>query len=105
VNLARSILLVVPDLKQVRRSARMNQESESPKENHHLVSIVINEVPHNLERDKYLIAILKGKLGVPIDYELDLVVDGQFKHLADDAEIKIKGGEIFISHVRRGGSS
>jgi hypothetical protein len=36
---------------------------------------------------------------------LDEVVHGEFKPLDDNAHIDIKGGEIFVSHVRTGGSS
>jgi hypothetical protein len=36
---------------------------------------------------------------------LDEVVRGEFKPLDDNAHIDIKGGEIFVSHVRTGGSS
>ena len=53
----------------------------------------------------YLVSELKKTLGVPADYELDEVVNGEFRALSDTAHIEIEGGEHFISHVRRGGSS
>jgi hypothetical protein len=36
---------------------------------------------------------------------LDEVVHGEFKALDDNSHIDVKGGEIFVSHVRTGGSS
>ena len=53
----------------------------------------------------YTVSDFKAAVGVPAEKELDIVIDGQFTPLADDAKIDIKGGEEFISHVRAGGSS
>jgi len=39
------------------------------------------------------------------EYELEIIDHGQFRPLADDAHIHIRGGEEFVSHVRSGGSS
>ena len=36
---------------------------------------------------------------------LDQVVEGVFQPLEDDQRITLKGGEVFVSHVRQGGSS
>ena len=45
------------------------------------------------------------EVGVDETRELDQVTDGEFKPLADQDRITIKGGEIFVSHVPKGGSS
>lgn len=82
-----------------------NDELNHKSPHHHMVDINLDGAMRQIEKDKYIVSSLKSKLGVPADYELDLVVDGQFNPLADDAEIKIKGGEVLVSHVRRGGSS
>ncbi len=71
----------------------------------HLVQINLDGNEREIEKGKYLVGTLKKLVRVPDDYELDLVINGEFKPLADDAEIKIKGGEVLVSHVRRGGSS
>lgn len=47
----------------------------------------------------------KTLIGVPADYELDKVIHGEFHALDDHAEIAVKAHDVFISHVRRGGSS
>lgn len=36
---------------------------------------------------------------------LDQVVDGIFQPLEDNQRITIKGGEVFVSHVRQGGAA
>lgn len=78
---------------------------EHPGHEHHIVQIKLDDIPREIERGKYVVSDLKAQFGVPADYELDQVVNGQFDPLANDAEIKIKGGEVFVSHVSRGGSS
>lgn len=78
--------------------------SQKP-QNHHLVDVNLDGVLRQIEKGEYIVSDLKAKLGVPADYELDIVVAGQFDPLDDNAVIKIKGGEVLVSHVRRGGSS
>lgn len=71
----------------------------------HLVTVSVDGQPKEVARGKYLVSEFKAIVGVPADYELDQVVDGEFKPLADDATLHVKGHEVFVSHVRRGGSS
>ncbi len=74
-------------------------------EDKHFVVVIVDEQRKTVKRDKYIIAEFKAVVGVPADYELDQVVGGVFEPLADNAVIHIKGEEVFVSHVRRGGSS
>lgn len=53
----------------------------------------------------YLVYVLKQKLGVPPEYELERVEHGQFHPLADESYFKLHKSEEFISHVRTGSSS
>jgi hypothetical protein len=71
----------------------------------HEVAVTIDGHRKEIPAGDYLVSALKAKLGVPADYELDQVIKGEFRELADSAHLDIKGGETFISHVRRGGSS
>jgi hypothetical protein len=48
---------------------------------------------------------LKILAGVPPAKELEQIVNGVLTPLADNASVEICGGEVFISHARRGGSS
>ncbi len=70
-----------------------------------LVTISLDDDPREIKRGEYVVSALKYRLGVPADYELDIVANGLFDPLTDDAKIKIMGGDIFVSHVRRGASS
>jgi hypothetical protein len=53
----------------------------------------------------YIVSVFKELVGVAADRELDVVDHDVFKPLDDNAEIKIHEGEVFVSHVRTGGSA
>lgn len=86
---------------------QMHEDQEPrPDEDHgKLVKVTIDGNPRNIRRGRYLVSELKDELGVPAEYELDLVVNGELKALTDNEHIVIEGGETFVSHVRRGGAS
>ena len=69
------------------------------------VTVTINGAAKEIHRGNHTIAELKVLLGVDASQELDEVIDGEFKPLDDNGRITIKGGEVFVSHARRGGSS
>lgn len=71
----------------------------------HDVAVTVDGIRKEIPAGTYLVSVLKAKWGIPADYELDQVVHGEFQQLADNAHVEIKGGEHFVSHVRRGGSS
>jgi hypothetical protein len=85
--------------------AAAQQLPPAAKTDKHLVTVTVDGEAKEVARGKYLVSEFKAVVGVPADYELDQVVDGEFKPLADDATLHIKGDEVFVSHVRRGGSS
>jgi hypothetical protein len=70
-----------------------------------LVKITLDGKLHEVFKGDYLVGAFKSKLNVPADYELDEVINGEFKALNDEAKVDIKGGEVFVSHVRQGASS
>ena len=70
-----------------------------------LVQVMVDGVAKTVKKGKYLVAEFKDVVGVSGDYELDQVVGGKFEPLDDSDSIHIKGDEVFVSHVRRGGSS
>ena len=80
-------------------------EKDSDHGSDHFVKISLDDAQREIKRGDYVVSALKHRLDVPADYELDIVVNGLFDPLADDSKIKIVGGEIFVSHVRRGASS
>jgi len=70
-----------------------------------IVKVTVDTQPKEVHRGDYIVSVFKKNVGVSADRELDEVVGGEFKPLQDDAHIVIKGGEVFVSHVRTGGSS
>ncbi len=47
----------------------------------------------------------KKVAGVPQADDLDELVNCKLRHVPDDATVHIEGCEVFISHVKDGGSS
>jgi hypothetical protein len=87
-----------------------NVQSDSRREQHpeqkfRLVDVKIDDNLVQIDADTYQVPQLKTLLGVPVDYELELVKGGKFHPLSDGDTYKVHGHEEFISHVRCGGSS
>lgn len=84
-----------------------SKESQTPPANQgkDLVTVTINGNAKQIHRGSDTVTELKVLLGVDAAQELDAVIGGEFKPLEDTQRLTIKGGEIFISHARRGGSS
>lgn len=80
-------------------------QQEQHDEHGHLITVTIDGTPKQILQGRYLVSELKTKLGVPLEYELDEVVKGEFKPLDDSGHINVKEGDVFVSHVRRGGAS
>lgn len=73
--------------------------------NQHELEVKIDNRDVKLAAADYLVSVLKQKLGVPPEYELERVEHGQFHPLVDDSIFKLYKHEEFISHVRTGSSS
>ena len=83
----------------------MTKPSNDKRKPEHKVKVVLNGEKVKIDSGVYKVSNLKASLGVPSDYELELIEDGQFKPLPDNSEIIICGREEFVSHVKCGGSS
>ena len=71
-----------------------------------LVTIDVNQIPKQVRPGCWVVAALKAAVDVPPAKVLaEIKPDGRFDNLENDARIEIRGGEKFISHARRGGSS
>ena len=82
------------------------QEKDDSKHHHgQLVTITLDSVPRTIEEGVYKVAEIKTKFSIPAEYELDVVVNGEFKPLNNERSIHIKGGEVFVSHVPQGGAA
>ena len=85
----------------------MNTEAKkyNDKPEHKLITVTVDGKSFTVEKHKYLVSEFKQLVEVLPDYELDQVVDGVFTQLVDTAETHLKNGDIFVSHVRQGGSA
>lgn len=80
-------------------------QEQHPDNKPRLVEVKIDGNPREIAADTYQVPQLKNLLGIPLDYELELVKGGKFHPLADGDTYKVHGHEEFLSHVRCGGSS
>jgi hypothetical protein len=70
-----------------------------------IVQVIIDSQSEHLQAGSYSLAELKVALSIAPGRVLDQVVGGEFRELSDQHRIHIKGGEVFVSHVRTGQSS
>src|SRR5260370_37036644 len=70
-----------------------------------LVTITINGIPKSIHRGHQTVAAIKELCGVPLADDHDQLIDGVLTPLPDGGSVTIKGGEVFVSHVKSGGSS
>ncbi len=69
------------------------------------VTVTVDTNAKTVHRGSWIVVQFKKVVGVDASRALDEVIGGEFKPLDDNARITIKGGEIFVSHARQGGSS
>ncbi|MBU6214751.1 hypothetical protein KGM48_02825 [Patescibacteria group bacterium] len=69
------------------------------------VEVFINGHEKKIPAGTYKVRKLKEELGVPEDQGLAEIRGKETLPLKDDEEVKVHGGEKFVSHKRRGGSS
>lgn len=84
---------------------KTEHQEQHPGNKPRLVEVSIDGNPHEIAADTYQVSVLKTLLGVPLDYELELVKGGKFHPLADSDTYKVHGHEEFLSHVRCGSSA
>lgn len=69
------------------------------------VSITINDTERSIHRGRQTVVEIKKVGEVPLNHELEQIIKGKITPLDDNGFVVIKGGEIFISHPKDGGSS
>lgn len=106
-EIKRDLAEIAKDTREVEHLEGEEEELEHHHKHPHpeLVKITVDGKPHEIRPDEYLVSQLKADVGVPANYELEELRDGTMVPLNDNATIRICGGEAFISHVQRGGSS
>jgi hypothetical protein len=77
------------------------EEAHKPR----IVEVTVDRQRKCVEAGVYVVSAFKALVGVAADRELDILKDGVFHPLDDDAKITIHGCETFVSHARTGGSS
>lgn len=77
----------------------------SKEEGSNIVTIVIDKKPFDIDSGNYSGTELKTIGNVPLEYELEQIVKGQFIPMEDNKTVIIKGEEEFISHPKDGQSS
>lgn len=71
----------------------------------HKVEVVVDNKKHPVFPGPYIVSTFKEIVKVPAAKVLEEAVNGELKLLDDGQTITIEGGEVFVSHVRTGGSS
>ncbi len=69
------------------------------------VTVTVDKRQISVHRGNYIVSEFKKEVDVDPSRDLDEIVDGQIKPLQDTDHLVIKGGEVFISHPKSGGSS
>ena len=69
------------------------------------VEITINQVTYTIHRGRRTVAEIKQVGRVPLADDLEQVVAGKLEPLPDDGAVTLKGGEVFVSHIKDCGSS
>jgi hypothetical protein len=90
---------------EVNKHGRPEEAAQQANENRHTIKVTVDDKPKDIRPGNRLVSEFKEEVGVDASLALDQVVDGVFKPLEDSNRIHPKGGEIFVSHVRTGGSS
>jgi hypothetical protein len=69
------------------------------------VEVTVDSKDRKVRPGDYTVSAFKSEVKVDAAKELEQLINGKYEPLNDAATITIHGGETFLSHVRRGGSS
>ncbi len=69
------------------------------------VNITVNDTNYSIHRGRQTVVEIKNAGKVPLNHALEQIIDGQIVPLEDNGSVVIKGGEVFISHIKDGGSA
>jgi hypothetical protein len=83
----------------------MTSASEQERDKDKKVKIEVDNHPEHVVPGTYVVSEFKKLIGAPLDKELDQVINGNLTTLDDSSSVTIKGGEVFFTHARRGGSA
>lgn len=69
------------------------------------VTITVNDVQREIHRGRQSVSEIKTVGEVLLNYMLEQLIDGKLTPLDDNGSVVIKGGEVFIGHIKDGASS
>lgn len=69
------------------------------------VEVTVDQKERKVRPGSYTVSDFKREVKVDDALALDQLVNGTLTALDDGQTIDIRGGEVFVSHVRQGGSS
>ena len=95
----------ISDAERDLRRAEEELKTAERERRHREVEIKVDGRALRVRAGTYIVSEFKKLVGVAADRELDIIEHDAFKPLDDNAEITICKYEIFVSHVRTGGSS
>jgi hypothetical protein len=81
------------------------QKGNSDEHRKDYVKITVNDVQREIHRGRQSVSEIKTVGEVPLNYMLEQLVDGKLTPLDDNGSVVIKGGEVFIGHIKDGASS
>lgn len=82
-----------------------NNDNKQENKGNKKVEVSVDGKDKEILPGSYLVSDFKQKVGVDAAKVLEQLIGGKFEPLADSATIIINDGEVFTSHVPRGGSS
>lgn len=80
------------------------QKTDHPQQGQ-IVKITVNRVTYEIHRGRQTVKAIKELANIALADQLELVACGYLEPLSDDGVVTLKGGEVFLSHPRDGGSS
>jgi hypothetical protein len=86
-------------------NSRSHDDHQDHEHGSQLVTVKINGKDVRIHRGRQSVAQLKVTGHVEPAEELEQVINGVFTPLPDDGSVVIKGGEVFVSHVRASAGS
>lgn len=81
------------------------EEGQTEHPTHHEITIIVDDIPHQVRPGKWLVSDLKSALDIDKAKVLAEITPQGLKDLEDSAEIGVHEGQRFMTHARSGGSS
>ncbi len=80
-------------------------DNKSDEHRKDLVQVTINDVQKEIHRGRRTVVEIKEVGNIPLNHALEQVINGVLTPLDDNGSVVIKGEEVFVSHIKDGGSA